>query len=546
MKKTTLALIAISILNFSFSQENHPYSMNELIVHFKEDTKINLEDCIALQKFGDPVLDGLNQQYLVDKIVLTGNRKTKRTYILKFTSEQEIEKLAKTYSGTGFFEFVEPNFMGKGSGQKNVSETFPNDTYFSRQWGLYNDGTFSLSPAVEDADIDMELAWDTEQGDTSIVVAILDTGTKLDHPELEGRIWTNYNETVNGSDDDGNGYVDDIQGWDFVNIDNNPMDDNGHGTNVAGIIGANANNDLGYAGVDWNCKLMIGKILDQNSWGYYSDWADGIYYTVDNGADVINMSLGGSSFSNLLNNAIDYAHSHGVIIVACMMNTDNNVVFYPAGYEQTIAVGSTNPNDERSSPFFWDPASGSNYGNHIDVVAPGNFIYGLDNLSNTNYEVYWGGTSQATPLVTGLSALLLAQDTTRSPDEIREIIHSSAEDEVGNPTEDIPGFDIFYGYGRINANEALLEQSVGIAQNNQGKIAFSLYPNPAINYLFVSGKLDKKQILILNSIGSVVFEQETANGQELLKIDISKFPRGFYLVLLKGDEGSATEKLILK
>ncbi len=545
MKKTTLALIAILIVNFSFSQENHPYSKNELVVHFKENTKINLGDCTVLQKFGEPVLDGLNQQYLLDKIVLTGNRKTKRTYILKFTSEQEIEKLAKTYLGTGFFEYVEPNFMGKGSGQKSVSEIFPNDTYFSRQWGLYNDGTFSLSPAVEDADIDMELAWDTEQGDTSIVVAILDTGVKLDHPELEGRIWANYNETVNGSDDDGNGYVDDVMGWDFAYVDNNPMDDYGHGTNVTGIIGANANNHLGYAGVDWYCKLMICKVLDQNNWGYYSWWADGIYYAVDNGADVINMSLGGSSYSNLMDDAIDYAHSQGVIVVASMMNTDNNVVFYPVGYEQTIAVGSTNPNDERSSPFFWDPASGSNFGDHIDVVAPGNFIYGLDYESDTNYEAYWGGTSQATPLVTGLCALLLAQDSTRTPDEIREIVRNTAEDEVGDPTEDTPGFDIFYGHGRINANEALMGQSVGTAQNNPGKITFSLYPNPASSSLFISGSLNKKRIRIINSMGTRVFEQETANMQDLLKIDVSGFPRGIYFVLLKGDKETVTKTTII-
>ncbi|NOX45973.1 MAG: S8 family serine peptidase [Chlorobi bacterium] len=546
MKKTTLALIAILIVNFSFSQENHPYSKNELIVHFKENTKINLGDCTVLQKFGEPVLDGLNQQYLLDKIVLTGNRKTKRTYILKFTSEQEIEKLAKTYLGTGFFEYVEPNFMGKGSGQKGISEIFPNDTYFSRQWGLYNDGTFSLSPAVEDADIDMELAWDTEQGDTSIVVAILDTGVKLDHPELEGRIWANYNETVNGSDDDGNGYVDDVMGWDFANVDNNPMDDFGHGTNVTGIIGANTNNEIGYAGVDWNCKLMIGKILDQNNWGYYSWWADGIYYAVDNGADVINMSVGGSSYSNLMDNAIEYAHSQGVIVVASMMNTDNNVVFYPVGYEQTIAVGSTNPNDERSSPFFWDPASGSNYGDHIDVVAPGNFIYGLDYESDTNYEAYWGGTSQATPLVTGLCALLLAQDSTRTPDEIREIVRNTAEDEVGDPTEDTPGFDIFYGHGRINANEALLQLPVNIAQSVSGGQTFSVYPNPATDYLFISGSLNKKRICIINSMGTRVFEQETANMQDLLKVDVSGFPRGIYFVQITDNKGSTSKKIIIE
>jgi subtilisin family serine protease len=534
------------VLNFAFPQEQQNFSKNELIIHFKEDAKIHIENCIALQNFGNTILDSLNSQFSVDKIELTGNRRIKRTYILKFMTDRNIEQLVKTYSKTGLFEYVEPNFIGKGSGQKGTLETFPNDTYFSRQWGLYNNGTFSLSPAVEDADIDMELAWDTEQGDTSIVVAILDTGTKWDHPELEGRIWVNYNETLNGSDDDGNGYIDDVRGWDFVNVDNNPMDDNGHGTNVTGIVGANANNEIGYAGVDWNCKLMIGKILDQNSWGYYTDWADGIYYAVDNGANVINMSLGGSSYSSLMNNAIDYAHSHRVIVVVCMMNTDNDVVFYPAGYQNTIAVGSTNPNDERSSPFFWNPASGSNYGSHIDVVAPGNFIYGLDHESDTYYDTYWGGTSQATPLVTGLSALLLAQDTTRSPDEIREIIHSTAEDEVGNPAEDTPGFDIYYGHGRINANEALLQQTIGINQSILDEEEFSVYPNPANEYLFISGSLNKKKIRILNSMGSKVFEQKATNGFDRLKIDISGFSRGIYFVQIIDNKENTSKKVIIE
>ena len=189
---------------------------------------------------------------------------------------------------------------------------------------------------------------------------------------------------------------------------------------------------------------MIGKILDENNSGYYSWWTDAIYYAVDNGAKVINMSVGGSGFSSSMKDAIDYAYNNGVTVVACMMNENNNTTFYPAGYQNTIAVGATNPNDERSAPFFWSTTSGSNYGNHIDVVAPGNYIYGLNYQSDTNYNSYWGGTSQAAPLVTGLSSLLLAQDADKTPDDIRSIIRNTAEDQVGNVSEDISGFDIYY------------------------------------------------------------------------------------------------------
>jgi subtilisin family serine protease len=229
----------------------------------------------------------------------------------------------------------------------------------------------------------------------------------------------------------------------------------GHGTNVSGIIGANGNNATGYAGVDWNCKLMNLKALNSNNFGYYSWWADAIYYAVDNGAKIINMSLSGTGYSSTLQNAINYALSQNVTVVAAMSNENSSTVNYPAGFPGVIAVGSTDPNDTRSNPFFWSATSGSNYGSHISVVAPGNYIFGLNYQSNTNYDYYYGGTSQATPHVTGLAALLLAGNASLKPDQIKTIIEITAEDRVGNSNEDSPGWDQYYGYGRINAFKAL-------------------------------------------------------------------------------------------
>ena len=427
-------------------------------------------------------------------------------------------------------------------------ETVPDDTYFSRQYGLYNNGTFSLSPATNDADIDMELGWDIEQGDQSIIVAVLDSGVNLNHPEFSGRIWGNSNEILNGIDDDNNGYIDDLNGWDFTNNDNNPTDDHGHGTNVTGIIGANSNNTLGYSGVDWNCKLMIGKILDQNNSGLYSWWTEAIYYAVDNGAKIINMSVGGSGFSNSMQEAIDYAYNNGVSVVACMMNNDNNVTYYPAGYQNTIAVGSTNPNDERSSPFFWSATSGSSYGNHIDVVAPGNFIYGLNYQSNINYNSYWGGTSQASPLVAGLSSLLLAQDPTRTPDDIRNIIRNTAEDQVGNSSEDVLGFDIYYGHGRINANQALLQSSLSTNEFYTDNLNLSFFPNPFSNFISINTKVRFKSIIIYNILGVAVYTKENISDSDLLKLDFSNFEKGVYIasILDENNKTIVSKKIIKK
>ena len=548
MKNIIFALLCTFITKVHFSQENINYSKNQLIIKLKKESKINLKNCLIKQKFNHKGLDSLNRELKVQSIKSTGNKKQRDTYILNFKTEQNINQVIKLYQNSNLFEYVEPNYIGNGGGQQGLLQITPNDTYFSRQYGLHNDGSFALYTSINDADIDMDLGWDIEQGSQSITVAVLDAGAKLDHPEFSGRILTNPNETLNGSDDDNNGYIDDIEGWDFANNDNDPTDDQGHGTNVAGIIGANANNNIGYSGVDWNCKLMICKVIDENNSGLYSWWIDAIYYAVDNGAKVINMSVGGSGFSTTMQTAIDYAYNNGVTVVACMMNTDNNVTYYPAGYQNTIAVGSTNPNDERSSPFFWSATSGSNYGSHIDVVAPGNYIYGLNYLSNTNYNSYWGGTSQATPLVSGLSSLLLAQESNRSPDDIRTIIRNTAEDQVGNLSEDILGFDNYYGYGRINAHQALNQLQVDLSEVNIESSKVSIFPNPSSGYIFVKSTKTYNEINITNIFGSQLYRKELTTNSNSFKVDVSAFPKGIYLVNILGRDGKniTSKKVIIQ
>lgn len=548
MKKITVILLGFLLTHYCFSQSSQNYAQDEIIVKFKPDAAVNLTQSLTRKKFEHRELDLLNQSYALQEIALTGNKKKGDTYLLHFSREQDIESVIERYQQTQLFEYVEPNYIGRAGGVQGSLATTPDDALFSRQWGLYNDGTFFLSPAVEDADIDMELAWDIEQGDSTIVMAILDTGLKLDHPDISDRVWVNPNETNNSTDDDKNGYVGDIRGWDFANNDNDPTDDQGHGTNVAGIIGADANNGIGYAGVDWACRLMICKVINKDDFGLYSWWAQAIYYAVDNGADVINMSIGGSSFSRVLEEAVDYAHSKGVVVVACMMNEDGEAPYYPAAYSNTIAVGSTNPNDERTSPFFWRATSGSNYGNHIDVVAPGNYIYGLNYQSNTNYGSYWGGTSQAAPLVAGLSTLLLAQDPTRSPDDIRSIIRNTAEDQIGNAAEDAPGYDKYYGYGRINAYQALLPTTTSVRDAHREEMGFTVYLDPFSERLSIRNKRIHCSISLKNILGKEVYSQEIKSSQDLIEIDISHLPAGVYLVSATDRAGKIfqSEKVIIK
>ncbi len=468
-----------------------------------------------------------------------GKRSKEYIYIIQFPENTNISEVINDYYKTGKIDYVEPDNIGTTGGEPGY---FPNDHYYFRQWGLHNDGSFSLSPSTSGADIDMENAWNIEQGDSNIIVAIIDSGVKLDHPEFAERIWKNYNEIPNnGIDDDSNGYIDDIQGWDFVDKDNKPVDDLGHGTNVAGIIGANGNNTIGYAGVDWNCKLMILKGINSSNFGYYSWWTSAIYYAVDNGAKVINMSLGGESFSITLQNAINYALNNNVVVAVSMMNTNSNTTYYPAGFAGIIAVGSTNPDDTRTNPFFWSSTSGSNYGNHISVVAPGNYIYGLYYHSNYNYNTYWGGTSQATPLVSGLASLLLAQDPTRTPSEVKSIIENSAEDQVGSATEDTPGWDKYYGHGRINAFNALsaytgTESLISNVEN------FKIFPNPADKDFTVTLPSGTDKILIYNSMGKQI-STIIPHGQLSEKLHLPE--NGIYFIKIIMSNKIITKQLMI-
>lgn len=469
----------------------------------------------------------------------TSMKNIQHIFTIKFPRETNIHEVIEEFYKTGNVEYAEPDYIGIGGGLQGVK---PNDQNYHRQWGLKNDGTFSLSPSVADADIDIENAWTIEQGDSNVIVTIIDSGNRLNHPEFEGRIWINHDEIPNnGLDDDKNGYVDDVLGWDFANNDNDPTDDLGHGTNVAGIIGANGNNNIGYAGVDWECKLMILKGLNNNNYGYYSWWVEAMYYAINNGADVINLSLGGLTLSAALYDVVNYALGNNVVIVACMMNNNSNTVFYPAGFNGVIAVGSTNPDDTRSSPFFWDPQSGSTYGNHISVVAPGNFIYGLSHLSDTNYNSYWGGTSQAAPLVSGLAALLIAQNPNRSPAEIKSIIEMSSDDQVGNPSEDTPGWDQYYGHGRVNAFAAL-SGLTSVRSIDMSETDFMLYPNPADKRFTVKFPANAEQIQIFNTLGQTI---HTKNINGYTEQEFQLQDNGIYLIQIIAADRTYHKKLII-
>jgi subtilisin family serine protease len=546
MKRFEIILILLCFFSLmTQGQQTKNFAGDRIIGKFKSTCMPFYSQKAGVVVFGLSAVDELNAKYncATAKRLNAGrkNKSSSYTYVFQFAGNVDINTVIQAYIATGCFEYVEPDFAGKAGG----SSVTPNDQFFSNQWALSNNGTFPYDSAKAGADIKMEQAWGIEEGDSSVVVAIIDCGAKLDHPEFLGRIWVNYGEIPgNGIDDDGNGYIDDVQGWNFAYNNNNPTDDYGHGTNVTGIIGANGNNNIGYAGVDWHCKLMILKAIDSTNFGYYSWWAEAINYAVNNGANVINMSLEGTSYSQTLQNAVTDAYNSGLTIVACMGNYDTSAPSYPGACINVIAVGATNDHDCRVNPFFW--GGGSDYGPNISVVAPGDYIYGLNYLSNTDYSYYWGGTSQATPHVSGLASLLLAQDPTRTPDQIKHIIEVTADDTVGNRAEDTPGWDQYYGYGRINAYRALSYSATGIEAVNTSIDNVKIYPNPTDGQMLIQLKQVGGPLTfsVINNIGAVVMDGTLTNANN--QINLSAYPKGAYLIKVNSNDLNFVQKEIIR
>jgi subtilisin family serine protease len=377
-----------------------------------------------------------------------------RFYLATAVQDIDTKVVADSYKASTAVEDAWPDAIGEGSGALSQAgmgravgppdssfilhpSSLPNDPGYAQQWHL---------PKINALG-----AWDISTGDPTMVVAIIDTGLWGWHPDLRYRVWYNPGEVAgNGRDDDDNGYTDDNWGWDYVNSDNVPQGDHWHGSHVGGIVGAEVNNGIGVAGLDQQARLMAVKVLDSQNQGNYSDFAQGMYYAVQNGARVLNLSLGGTANDAALRAMVDYAHGEGALVVVCMMNANTATPYYPAAFPNALAVGATDQNDYRASPFHW--GGGSNYGGHIDVVAPGNLLYSTQ--INDEY-LSQSGTSMASPLVAALGALVWSVAPRLTNTEVVQVIRQTAVDGVGRANEDTSGWDQYMGFGRIDAARAV-------------------------------------------------------------------------------------------
>lgn len=309
----------------------------------------------------------------------------------------------------GYIEYLEADSVVTG-------ESTPNDPAFSEASKVYG---LTMVEAPR--------AWDIASGSGDVVLAILDTGLNSAHVEFAGRV---------------------VAGYDFINEDNDPNDDHGHGTHVSGIAAAEAGNGQGSAGVCPQCKIMPVKVLDGSNRGTWGTVAAGIYYAVDNGARVINLSLGASATSRTIEDAVTYAQEHDVVVVASSGNAASSLPYYPAAIPWVVAVGATTDVDT-----LW---SFSNTGDHLDLTAPGYRIYSTySDLSANGGYAFMTGTSMASPYVTGLVGLIASLDTTLTATEIIDLLTANADD-LGDE-----GKDASFGYGRINAYTAMVAANGG-------------------------------------------------------------------------------------
>ena len=417
MKKTIILLCAVFVTAVSAfvlltqnqvsAEGKNDFVAGEILVKFK-DSASSYEVSETHKKLGGRVketISGINVQ-----VVDTGNR--------------NVGEAVSAYARNSRVEYVEPNY---------IASALVDDSEFGRQWGLNNTGQQTCNTAGDicvegtpDADVDAPEAWGITTGSPGVKIAILDSGIDQNHPDLMDKV------------------VVDIEFTDSETVD----DLYGHGTHVAGIAAADTNNEIGVAGIGYESSLMNVKVLGDTGYGAYSWIAEGIIWAADNGADVINLSLGGPRKSTTLKSAVDYAWSQGVVIVAAAGNSSNPSKTYPGYYDKCIAVAATNNNDVK--------ASFSSYGSWVDVAAPGENVYStfpnhpfyLQTAygRSQNYD-FGNGTSMSTPFVAGIAALVWAKDPTLSNQDVRNRIEQTADAVVGTGS--------YWTWGRVNACNAV-------------------------------------------------------------------------------------------
>lgn len=523
-----ILLLAIALL-FIFPFKNSAQTVDPNYIDGIVQFKLTDNSLLELDPYTNnvPALNLILTLYGVDTLFkpfpLPGTPLDK-IYRIEFSNISMVNGLISDLELITDIEFAEKSPLYK-------TTSTPNDLQ-SSQWALDK--------------INATQAWDFTTGSPNIVIAIVDNAVKHSHEDLVGNRWVNTAEQggLLAIDDDFNGKTDDIYGYDVANNDNNPEPPSSannsssfvHGTHVAGIATAKTNNGVGIASLGYNCKFMSVKCSPDNSNGQsLTNAQDGIYYAMRAGADVINMSFASPGDALVSQLIIDQAYNSGIVLVAGAGNDNTDTPYYPASYSNVIAVGATNENDEK--------AGFSNYGNWVDVMAPGTNIYStLIDGGNTYGNLQ--GTSMATPFVSGLAGLVLSQNSSLNPNQVRDKIMQGCENIDSHNSSYIGQI----GAGRINAWHTF--SPVGI--NNIQNLESILYPNPIKSGNTVSLSFGETlqgiiNIEIYDLTGKLISTAliSPTNRNAISIEEAGKLTAGTYFIKLNWGENQLMEKLVV-
>jgi subtilisin family serine protease len=448
------------------------------------------------------------------KYLSSHEKKLYRTYKITLAPSTSVNEIVNKLRGDSSVEFAEPNYITKAF-------FAPNDPLYPQQWAL--------------SEISVEGAWDIWRGNNTITIAIIDTGIDYNHPDLADNIWINLDEIPNnGVDDDGNGYTDDIYGYDFVNYDKDPLDDHGHGTHCAGISAARGNNGIGISGVAPYAKVMALKSLDSDGNGNISAAVNAIHYAVAAGAKIINASWGTNEYSQTLQDAITEAFNAGCFIVAAAGNDSSARPMYPACNDHVFSVAALNTGGT--------VASFSNFGSYVDAAAPGVDILSTvptyptplsSSADCTDGYCNYSGTSMAAPHVAGEAALLLSKNINLTLTEIENAIRAAVDTNI-NSSE-------YIGSGRINLTQSLSANQFSLAQGNIIAPEYNNVATISKPILSIRGNAEGSTYRVYYSSSVNPYEASwtfinsgasVSNG-ELAQLDMSTFSNGPYYILLE-------------
>lgn len=438
--------------------------------------------------------------------------------------------------------YAEPNYIYKAIGSvsslrsiltgtihESGSSLAPADPLYGKLWGLHNTGSnepdrsggTSTTPGVSGADVDAEKAWSITKGSKNVVIAVIDTGIDYNHPDLQNNLWVNLMETPgNNIDDDGNGYVDDVYGWNAQKDNGDPMDGNSHGTHCAGTIGAEHNNGIGVAGVMGEVSLMGVKFLSDSGSGTLADAVEAIDYATKMNVDIMSNSWGGGGFSKALEDAITAAKNKGIIFVAAAGNNGTNndtSPTYPSNYQvdNVVSVASHTAQDNLSSFSCFGKRT-------VHVAAPGSNV--LSTIPNNQYKVM-SGTSMATPHVSGVIGLLLSETGRLPVEKVRDRL-------MATTTASGAFKRTVKGQGRVNAYNFLTDTRIP-------------KPGPDENAWRVESLREVMETSHPYADNSKLSKTFSFPGAKYVKLVVEKYDTeaGYDLITFKDSKGAVIEKL---